>query len=1049
VRVSRIPIEYASHSFQVDEVADELGGLLGWLVPGEGRVGFYSSVSGGVVPGGLLGGGYWFENLRRRVDFAGAVGALVGDGFRVFVECSAHPVLGLGVGGVLAELGVQGVVVGTLRRGEGGLRRLMVSVGEAYAAGLPVDWPAAVGGAGKRIDLPTYAFQRRRFWLDTTASDVRDAAGLGLTSAGHPLLEAATPLPASAGLVFTGRLGATTHPWLSEHAVNDAPLLPATALVEISLHAGEQVGCDRLEDLVVQAPLVLPPLGAVRLQVAVDGPDERGRRRLGVYSLTEAAPDGTDWTVHATGVVAPADDRAPAAAPTWQPRGVELDPGHLYERLADSGFHYGAHYAGLRRAWRAGDDFFAEVSLPPGAVTDGYGLHPALFDAALHVMHLALNADDDGASLTPALPFSWTDVALHAKGARHLRVHIVKLAENNCAIQLYDGDGTPVASVGSLAGRPFEPDQIGSALGADSLFRPVWTSLEAPAQAASLRHVEELDDLPAELPAVIAIEVPVPTGDSATAARAATTRTAELLRRWVEDQRFAAARLALVLRDAEGDPAAAAVEGLVRAAQAEHPGRFVLIGVEATAEPADALITAVAATGEPQVAIRGGMPYARRLERAPASAAARPLALDPERTVLITGATGGLGPLIARHLVTAHGARHLLLLSRRGADAPGALELAADLTSAGAAVTFAACDAADRDALERVLAGLERPLTAVVHLAGVVDDGLLAALTPERFDAVLRPKADAAVNLDELTRDAGLAAFVLFSSAAGTFGGPGQGNYAAANAFLDALAVRRRAAGLPAVSLAWGMWAEAAGMAGQVAETGWERRMARSGLLPIGTDLGLALFDTALARDDAVLVPVRLDLRKVESALVRHLVRRPGRAPAAVEPLGGRLAAMPAARRDTVLTDLVLAQMAAVLGYESAAALEPTQPFENLGFDSLLAVELRNRLTEATGLRLPATLAFEYPTAVDLVAFLRSELGVDESSGASLLLEQLDRLDEAFSETEVPEGERGLVLARLRALAAKHTETADEPRDLGEATDDEMFSLIDSAIGAD
>jgi NAD(P)-dependent dehydrogenase (short-subunit alcohol dehydrogenase family) len=440
------------------------------------------------------------------------------------------------------------------------------------------------------------------------------------------------------------------------------------------------------------------------------------------------------------------------------------------------------------------------------------------------------------------------------------------------------------------------------------------------------------------------------------------------------------------------------------------------------------------ATGEPQVAIRNGVPHALRLARVAPVPARR---FDPDGTVLITGGTGGLGRIVARHLVFARGVRYLLLLSRRGAAAPGAAELAEELTGAGASVSFAACDAADRTGLAEVIAGLDRPLAAVIHTAGVVDDGVLDALTPERVDAVFRSKVDGAVHLDELTRDRGLSAFVLFSSAAGTFGAPGQANYAAANAFLDALAVRRRAAGLPATSLAWGAWATGDGMTGALDETA-RRRFAAAGILAMSPEEGLALLDAALARDDAVLVPARLDPARMSSSLVRR------KRPTATE---ARLADLPAAQRDKAVTGVVLAHVGNVLGYGPGTAIDPGQSFQNLGFDSLLAVELRNRLAEATGLRLPATLVFDHPTPTELIAFLRKEFSADGPTGTGAVRDQIERLDEALAAVDATDPERSALLARLRALTAKHSGGTTD-RDLVEAaTDDEMFALIDSTIG--
>ncbi|WP_460370175.1 beta-ketoacyl reductase, partial [Actinocorallia lasiicapitis] len=288
-------------------------------------------------------------------------------------------------------------------------------------------------------------------------------------------------------------------------------------------------------------------------------------------------------------------------------------------------------------------------------------------------------------------------------------------------------------------------------------------------------------------------------------------------------------------------------------------------------------------------------------------------------------------------------------------------------------VELAACDTADRDALAALLAG--RSLSGVVHAAGVLDDGVLASLTPERIDTVLRPKADAALNLHELTTGMDLTAFVLFSSAAGVTGGEGQANYAAANTFLDGLAAHRRAHGLPAQSLAWGLWAEASGMTAQAASGG--------GAVAMPTEEGLALFDTASALPDAFLVPVRLNLAELAGGAVpytlRGLVKAPARraVTAVAVPSGSltdRLAGLSPARREALLVELVRTQAAATLGYAGPDAIEPEQAFRDLGFDSLSAVRFRNGLGETVGVRLPATLVFDHPTVLTLARFVLDEI---------------------------------------------------------------------------
>nr|WGC84431.1 RsnA [Streptomyces sp.] len=374
-----------------------------------------------------------------------------------------------------------------------------------------------------------------------------------------------------------------------------------------------------------------------------------------------------------------------------------------------------------------------------------------------------------------------------------------------------------------------------------------------------------------------------------------------------------------------------------------------------------------------------------------------PRPLNRQGTALITGGTGTLGALVARHLITEHGLTHLLLTSRRGPNAPGADALAAELQVMGAQVTIAACDTADRDALAALLAAIpdEHPLTAVIHTAGVLDDGITTALTTDRLASVLRPKVDAAVNLHDLTQHADLASFVLFSSAAATFGNPGQANYSAANAFLDALAHHRHTQGLPATSLAWGLWAQASGMTGHLDNADLQRN-ARDGMAALPSEEGLALFDTARLSGTPAFVPAKLDLSALRDqdevppmlrALVRPRSRRTaaaGRSAAgAADSLGQRLAALATeAERDTLLLDVVRDNAATVLGHTTPDTVEATKTFKELGIDSLTAVELRNLLSTATGTRLPATLVFDYPTPVALTGLLREQLLGEVSEAA-------------------------------------------------------------------
>ena len=475
--------------------------------------------------------------------------------------------------------------------------------------------------------------------------------------------------------------------------------------------------------------------------------------------------------------------------------------------------------------------------------------------------------------------------------------------------------------------------------------------------------------------------------DVAVLAHLTSQRLLAELHRWLADQRLEQTRLAVVTSgavcvlpgEAISDLPAAPAWGLIRTAQAEYPDRFVLLDMDGPEVPHRVVAGALAA-GEPQLALRGGQAYVPRLAEVPTAAAGRP-ALDSEGTTLITGGTGALGILIARHLVSAHGARHLLLVSRSGSSAAEAARLREELAGLGADVTIASCDVADRDALAALLSRIPaaHPLTAVIHAAGLLDDGLTETLTPARLDAVLRPKADAAWHLYELTRDKRLSAFVFFSSAATLLGQPGQGNYTAANAFLDALAERMRAEGQPAVSLAWGSWAEPRGMAGSLDATAQDR-LARTGVAPMPAGQALALFDAALASDHPYLVVARLDRRALDErartgslpAPLRSLVRMP--ADMSAQHATTALPSLPPARQREFLLDLVRGEAAAVLGRAETSEIAGDEALLDLGFDSLTTLELRNRLTTVTGLPLPGTLTLDYPTPLDLAEYLHTAL---------------------------------------------------------------------------
>ena len=618
--------------------------------------------------------------------------------------------------------------LGSLRRDEGGPRRFLTSLSEAWVRGVPVDWRTVIGDAGRGyVHLPTYAFQRRRFWLDAGPGAGGDPASVGQVASEHPLLGAMVEPADGRGSLFTGRLSLRSAPWLADHAVMGSVLVPGTAFVELALYAGAEAGCELLRELVLEAPLVLGERDTVQLQVAVGEPDAEGCRGVGIFSRPQA--DG-EWTRHADGVLAPAGEPAPTSplAGAWPPEGAEeLDVEGLYETLAGVGFEYGPAFQGLRRAWRHEQGMFAEVELAEEQRAEAarFGLHPALLDAAFHPILGLLHAGTEGPERAPRLPFAWSGVRLHAVGASTLRVALRLAGESEAvAAELADQQGLPVATVEAVSGREISGTKLAAA-GAhrDSLFGIEWVPVELAGAPAQPEAVTIADFSAGE-------RAPELTD----AARELLHRALDLIQQWLKDEQPASSRLVVVTEGAvavrdEGvaDLAAAPLWGLVRSAQSEHPERLVLI--DSDGDPASReILDAALATGEPQVALRAGKAFAPRLVRA--GAGEEPPAFDEHGTVLITGGTGKLGRLLATHLVVRHGVRQLLLTSRQGLQAPGAAELQAELAQLGATVRIEACDVADRGELQRLLAliAAEHPLRAVVHAAGALDDGVVESL---------------------------------------------------------------------------------------------------------------------------------------------------------------------------------------------------------------------------------------------------------------------------------------------------------------------------------
>ncbi|GAA2710211.1 MULTISPECIES: SDR family NAD(P)-dependent oxidoreductase [Streptomyces] len=886
------------------------------------------------------------------------------------------------------------------------------ALARAWVEGGAITVPEPV--SPRRLSLPGYPFARDRHWIETAAS-------AGATGATHQLAE---QLDLPDRQVFATRISAAAQPWLADHTVDGTVLVPGTFFVDLALHAGARLGCPLVTELVTHTPL---PAQDAELRLVAAPPGPGGQRSFEIHARVNGI-----WTGHVTGTLAP-DDAAVPHTPPLPGDAEEVDVTRLYESLTG----YGPAFQGLRRAWRTADAVHADVVVPRGDAGP-HGLHPVLLDAALHTVALAATLDGD----RPYLPFAWSGVRVHAPGATAARVRMVHLRPDAVEVRLTDHAGAPVATVDSVvlrrAGAP-----------ADPLHRITWVPVEVPeprpgaryavlgpdpdgagdAVAASGAEVlrAPLPSALAEVPPVVVVPV-VSDGPAPAAVRALTGRVLDLLQEWLGDERYAASRLVLVAT--RPDPATAAAWGLVRSAQSEHPGRFTLVEAgDLTALPR------ALGSDEPRLSLQDGRVLGARLVRTPAAAA--PAAPRRHGTVLVTGASGALAVPVVRHLVEQYGVRDVLLASRSGRLPDG-------LAGLDARIEAAACDVADRTALAALLAG--RRVTMAVHAAGVLDDGVVTALDAERLERVLRPKVDGATHLHDLLPDAEL---VLFSSVAGVLGGPGQGNYAAANAYLDALAAERVAAGGRAVSVAWGPWALEDGMAAD------RDRLARGGIAPLPADAALRLLDAALAAEHPAVTAVRLV--PGPAAVVPHVLRdllppAPAQAAPAADP---GLAGLAPDERRARLSTLVRQNAAAVLGYAGAAAIEPDRSFQELGFDSLSSIEFRNRLGAALGLTLEATLVFDHPTPADLAAHLDERFAGEAAEDGDLpgLLAAFDRLAAALAGAATDDAARDRAAERVRGLLDRLAAPApgDTPAALvttfDDATDDEIFTLIDTELG--
>ncbi|WP_280410001.1 type I polyketide synthase [Nocardia brasiliensis] len=1027
-RTKRLTVSHAFHSPLMTPMLAEFADIAERITVGTPRIPVVSNLTG--APAGDFGTAeYWVRHVRDTVRFDAGLAWLTAAGVDTFLEAGPGGQLSVLAKGHLAHSGADAAIVATMRPRRSESRTLLTALATAYVGGTPVAWSAGPSASARRLELPTYPFERQRYWVER-APAVSAGGECGLVPDRHPLFAAALELAEGTGTLFVGSWSASTQPWLRDHTVFGAMVVAGAAIVEIATHLGRRSGTPELTELTLHAPLVVPPDRAVSVQVRLE-PLDAGKR-----SFTLHADSGAGWIRHATATLSADGTVAQPLSAGLPPGAVALDIDELYPELAERGLGYGPEFQRLRAAWRHEDSLYARVDpVPTGAEPSEFLVHPGTLDAALHAALLE-RPDEDG---TVWLPFLWSGVRIYPtqRSGSALLVRLTAAGPDSVRMTAVDESGALVVSVESVLARKVSLAQLGAAQTAatDSLFRCEWHVIDVAAQAsdpvavaavgtARVAGAQQYADLPAlisdiesgaPVPELIVVDpvehVSSSIADADVPAATATVvhQALRLVQEWLSDSRWAGAGLmfctggAVSARSADAlDLRVAPVWGLVRSAQTEHPGRFLLADIESAVD-AGTLGRAMRA-GIAQLAVRDGQLFVPRLRRMRVPDGGAPWS-ELDGSVLITGGTGGLGALVAEHLVAEHGVRRLILVGRRGAQAPGAPELVARLRESGAEVELAACDVADRAQLASLLAGVRagHRLRAIVHAAGVLDDGVLEALTPERLDRVLRPKVAAAWHLHELTADLDLAAFVLFSSAAGVLGAPGQANYAAANAFLDGLACWRRAHGLAAVSMAWGMWAQPSAMTGELTAAD-KARLAGAGFPPLERRAGLRLFDATAACAEPSVIPLALDpvaLRASGIALSPVLADLvPAAAPAAASGTFGRqLAQLRGSERESELLRLVCVEVASVLRYPSGDAVDPERAFTDLGFDSLGAVELRNRLSFETGLVIPTTVIFDHPSPAAIADYLHdamfgsagapTEFAAEQSSAGA----ELDVLD--------------------------------------------------------
>jgi len=1048
----RINVDVASHGPQMDALAGDLLRELAGVSPRRASVPMYSTVDAALSDGQSFDAAYWVRNLREPVRFARAIEALSRDGDVVFVEVSPHPILLPAIEETARA--TRHVVVASLRREQDESSTMFGSLARLFCSGVAVDFRRLAPVGARCIALPRYPWQRERHWIDDDAGAPVAASVRRGEPTRHPLLGRALRSSVDPSTRYwESTLRLEDVPYLADHRVDDAPVMPAAAFLEMALAAGRAVlgrWPGGLRDVAFVAPLHLEPGRARLLQLVLSAPTADA---AGFRIASAAEDDDGAWTLHATGQIDLAVTERPLAGASTEPHGGDEGAAEaFYSALAERGLAYGPCFQGVRSLARSPGRASAVVEAPPAvaAETHAYGLHPAVLDACFQVI---------AAAAGPAIPVALERLRVHEpQGLQQVWCDAHAERQDGDilgAVTLRDSDGRARVEVIGLRARPrgaaagrgpaclgleWRPDAGVLEIADDAPGDGAWllladwagvgervrAVLERRGHAVVTVHEGARDFDPGSptafegllrdsfgrhrrcrgvvhLWSLDALDDETTTGADVLGNCGAALHLVQALGRmgWRDPP-----RLWFVTRGAQAigpslSTSVAAVQaplwGLANVLRYEHPELACvcidLASGEGPDEAAAALVHELLASDDEElIARRDGQRHVGRLTRRhvevnQAHALPEAQLVRPDGAYLITGGLGGLGLSLAAWLVR-QGARHLTLVGRRGAATPNAERVLAGLRDAGAEVTVVQADVASRGELARALVMLEARgpvLRGVVHAAGLLDDGLLVTQDLARLARVLRPKVDGALNLHLLTQGQPLDFFVLYSSAAALLGSPGQGPYAAANAFLDALAHRRRALGLPALSVNWGPFADV----GLAAEGGRSSRLGERGVRALAAAEGEALLGRLLALGATQAAPVALDMRQwldcnpqvAASTQLSELVRDMGPSRG-----GGALVASlreqgPGERRRSL--ERLLRQQAAAVLRTDLARVALDRPLQALGLDSLTSLELRNRIEAATGLTLPATVLWTHPTIAALARHLATELDGGAMSATS------------------------------------------------------------------